>query len=272
MDRDPHAYADFHSHLVPGVDDGSRTVEETVDAVERMTQSGIRKIITTPHLDGSLTRDPERLEERLSSVSESFAEAADAVGREFPEVQFLRGHEVMLDTPDVDFSDPRVRLAGTQFVLLEWPRLQRPPGTTQVIRRIRAEGYLPIVAHPERYVGIDLALAHQWRAAGAFLQVNYGSLSGRHGSDARALALRFLRRGLADYLASDFHARADRKLYKDEAASIIHGLGGGEAWVHLCLTNPSRVFQEELPLPVPPLPVQRGLLARLRQILNPDDS
>lgn len=272
MDRDPTSFADFHSHLVPGVDDGSRTVEETLDAVERMTLSGIRKIITTPHLDGNLTRDPDALEERLSEVSESFAEAAEAVGRQFPEVEFLRGHEVMLDVPDVDFSDPRVRLAGTRFVLLEWPRLHLPPGTTQVIRRIRTEGYLPIVAHPERYIGIDLPLAHKWREAGAFLQINYGSLDGRHGSESRAFALRLLRRGMADYLASDFHARADRKLYKDEAASLLNSLGGGEALVHLCLTNPSRIFREELPLPVPPLPVQRGFLARVRQFLNPEDS
>ena len=58
MDRDPTSYADVHSHLVPGVDDGARTLEEAMDAVERMTRSGIRKIITTPHLDGSLTLDP----------------------------------------------------------------------------------------------------------------------------------------------------------------------------------------------------------------------
>lgn len=272
MDRDPTAFADFHSHLVPGVDDGARTVEETLDAVERMTLSGIRKIITTPHLDGSLTLDPEALEARLTEVSDAFDEAAEAVGRQFPEVEFRRGHEVMLDVPDVDFSDPRVRLAGTRFVLIEWPRLHLPPGTAQVLHRIRQEGYFPIVAHPERYIGIDLSLAARWREAGAFLQINYGSLDGRYGADARNFAIRLLRRGMADYLASDFHARADRKMYKDEALSFLNKLGGGEAVVHLCLTNPSRIFREELPLPVPVLPVERGFWARMRQILNPENS
>lgn len=272
MDRDPTSFADFHSHLVPGVDDGARTVEEAVESVERMVWSGIRKIITTPHLDGSLTLHSRTLEERLSEVSESFDEVAEIVGRQFPEIDFHRGHEIMLDVPDVSFEDPRLRLAGTRFVLLEWPRLHLPPGTTQVLHRIRTEGYVPIVAHPERYIGIDVALANRWRDVGAFLQINYGSLDGRYGAEARTFALRLLRRGMADYLASDFHGRSDRKLYKDEAASLLNNLGGGEALVHLCRTNPARIFREELPMPVPPLPIERGLLARVKQILNPESS
>jgi len=272
MERDPTSFADFHSHLVPGVDDGARTVAEVLDSVQRMTRSGIRKIITTPHLDGSLTQDPVALDARLSEVSEAFAEAAEAVDRQFPEIVFRRGHEVMLDVPDPSFADPRVRLAETRFVLLEWPRLHLPPGTAQVLHRIRSEGYLPIVAHPERYIGIDLSLAARWRDAGAFLQINYGSLDGRYGADARVFALRLLRRGMADYLASDFHGRSDRKLYKDEAAWLLDSLGGGEAFVHLSLTNPARIFREELPLPVPVLPTQRGFLARVKQMLNPENA
>jgi protein-tyrosine phosphatase len=178
----------------------------------------------------------------------------------------------MLDVPDVDFSDPRVRLAGTKFVLLEWPRLHLPPGTTQVLQRIRGQGYFPIIAHPERYIGIDLNLANRWREVGAYLQVTYGSLDGRFGADARVFALRLLRRGMADYLASDFHGRADRKLYKDEATALLNKLGGGEAVVHLCLTNPARIFREEPPLPVPLLPVDRGFWARVRETLNPERS
>ena len=73
MDQDPTSFVDVHSHLVPGVDDGARTIEDTLDAVRRMTKVGIRKILTTPHLNGSLTQDPESLENRLLTVSEAFA-------------------------------------------------------------------------------------------------------------------------------------------------------------------------------------------------------
>lgn len=270
MDRDPTSFADIHCHLVPDVDDGARTVEDTLDAVMRLTAEGVRKVITTPHLDGSLTLDPEMLEERLDEVTEAFDRVAVAVGERFPEVEFNRGHEVMLDVPDVDLSDPRLRLAGTRFVLLEWPRLHLPPGTGKVLRRLRNEGYVPVVAHPERYIGIDMELAAQWKDAGALLQVNYGSLDGRYGGDARGVAFRLLRRGWVDYLASDFHARPDRKIYMHEARERLDDLGAGEAFVTLSLTNPARILRDELPMPAPPLPVERGFWARVKEILSPE--
>mgnify|MGYP001029613504 CR=1 FL=1 len=116
-DTDSGAFADIHSYLVPGVDDGANDLEDMLTSVRRMTELGIRKILTTPHLDGSVTRNDEAIEARLSEVDEAFARAAAAVAGEFPEVDFRRGHEVMLDIPDVDFSDPRVRLTRTSFGL-----------------------------------------------------------------------------------------------------------------------------------------------------------
>lgn len=270
MDRDPTAFADVHNHLVPDVDDGARGLEDTVMAVERMTLLGIRKIITTPHIDGRLTLEPEALEERLQEVTDAFDLAAAAVADAFPEVDFRRGHEVMLDIPDVDFSDPRMRLAGTRFVLVEWPRLHLPPGTAKVLRRIRDEGHVPVVAHPERYVGIDVALAGNWREAGALLQVNYASLDGRYGADARKLALRLLRRGWVDYMASDFHARPERPIYRREAQVHLEEAGAGEAFVTMTLTNPARILRDEMPIPVPSLPMQRGVWAKLRGLLDPE--
>ena len=268
MDRDPTAFADVHNHLVPDVDDGARDVEDTLDAVERMTLLGIRKIIATPHLDGRLTLEPDALEERLEEVTEAFDVATAAVAEAFPEVDLRRGHEVMLDIPDVDFSDPRMRLAGTRFVLVEWPRLHLPPGTAKVLRRIRDGGHVPIVAHPERYVGIDLELAANWREAGALLQVNHGSLDGRYGGEARNMALRLLRRAWVDYMASDFHARPDRKIYMEEARDHLEDAGAGEAFVTMSLTNPARILRDEMPIPVPSLPFERGLWAKVRGLLG----
>lgn len=272
MDGDPTSLADIHNHLVPDVDDGARSIEDVLASVELMTREGIRRIITTPHLDGSLTLEPEQLSERLEEVDAAFDTAVRAVGQSFPEVEFRRGHEVMLDVPDVDFSDPRVRLGGTRFILMEWPRLHLPPGTDKVLRRIVEEGYKPIVAHPERYLGIDLNVAHSWREAGAYLQVNYGSLDGRYGGDARAFALRLLRRGWADYLSSDYHGRPDRKLYRTEVWNRIEALDGDEALVHLCITNPGRVFRDEEPLPVPMLPAERGFWAKVKGILKQEQA
>lgn len=270
MSAEHTALADVHNHLVPGVDDGARTVDDVLDSVDRLLELGVRRIITTPHIDGSLSHAPAALEERLGEVTAAFERAAEAVGQRFADVEFRRGHEVMLDVPDVVFDDPRLRMAGTSFVLVEWPRLHLPPGTFPVLERICGMGWKPIVAHPERYNGHDehLQLAESWRAAGAYLQVNYGSLVGRYGSDAQTLAFRLLRRGMVDYLASDFHGIPERKIYRKEAARRLEELGAEEALGLLTRTNPGRVFRDEAPLPVPPLPAERGFWAKLREILR----
>jgi len=186
--------ADLHNHLVPGVDDGARALKETFKAVERMVAAGIGQILTTPHVNASLTRDSRGLRTWLEEVDESWQELSEHVRRRFPGVEFLREHEAMLDVPDPDFSDARLRLAGTSFVLVEWQRLQIPPMTEPVIERRADEGYHPILAHPERYKGIkqNLDRAGAWRSAGAFLQVNHGSLAGRYGSDACEVASELL--------------------------------------------------------------------------------
>jgi len=268
--EDRSAVADFHSHLVPGVDDGARTLDESLEAVERMVQAGIRKIITTPHLDGSLTREPRAFAERMAHVDGAWDEVRTAVGRRFPEVDFRRGHELMLDIPDPDLSDPRIRLGGTSFVLIEWPRLQLPPGTVEVLARLRASGVRPIVAHPERYIGFDrgLELVAEWRRAGAFLQMNYGSLVGRYGPEARTLAHRLLKRGWADYLSSDFHGRAHLQIYREEAVAKLAERGAEEQLTLLGLTNPQRVFKDQEPLPVPPLLAEPTLWGRLREMIG----
>lgn len=261
---------DIHSHLVPGVDDGARSVEAVVESVERMTRGGIRRLITTPHIRGSLTLDPRRLEARLSEVSAAFDEAAAALENAHPEVEYRRGHEILLDVPEVDLSDPRIRMAGTTFVLVEWPRLQIPPGSARVLQRLRSQGYRPIVAHPERYMGQanPLDMAGRWRRAGAYLQVNYGSLSGRYGNQANDIALRLLEAGVVDYLASDFHGKSGLKLYKEEAWEALRERGADEALDLMCRVNPSRVFQDLEPLPVAPLPPSSRLFDRIRGIMR----
>jgi protein-tyrosine phosphatase len=268
--EDPLAIADLHSHLVPGVDDGSRSMEDSLEGIERMTRAGIRKIITTPHIDASLARDRRKYDQHMDAVDRAWDEVRHEAALRFPEVDFRRGHEVMLDVPDPDLSDPRMRLDGSSFVLLEWPRLQLPPGTPEVLSRLRMAGLRPIIAHPERYLGFDreLDLVSEWKRVGAHLQMNYGSLTGRYGGDARTLAIRLLRRGWVDYISTDFHSRPHLKLFRREAEAILNEMAGEEQLTLLSVTNPQRVFRDEEPLPVPPLLGERSVWSRLRGLLK----
>lgn len=268
--HDATSLVDIHNHLVPGVDDGARHVVGVLNSVERMSQVGIRRIVTTPHLQGSLTLTPDRLDERLSEVTEAWTEASRAIAGHFPEVEYLRGHEVLIDIPEPDLSDPRLRLAGTDFVLVEWPRLHIPPGTTRVLRWICDQGYRPIVAHPERYTNMvhrpDMPAA--WRDAGALLQVNYGSFVGRYGAEARSVAFQIVERGQADYLASDFHGQSALKIYKNEAWAELEARDAMDSLELLCRTNPSRLLQGLPPIPVPAVGTAPRLLTRLRGMIQ----
>lgn len=270
MDQESPSLVDLHSHLIPGVDDGAKTVEDVLESVERMVRVGIRKIVTTPHLDGSVTADPAAFKERMREIDAAWKTVSEAVGERFPEVSFQRGNEVMLDTPDPVLTDPRVRLAGTAYVLVEWPRLQVPPGSTRAVARARSSGVRPIVAHPERYSGMgrDMDLAGEWRLEGALLQVNYGSLVGRYGSEAQERALLLLQRGWVDILASDFHGRSHLKLHIREAREAMEEWGGAEQWRLLTSVNPERLLANEFPLQVPPLLPTGGIWTKVRSIFR----
>jgi protein-tyrosine phosphatase len=262
--------SDIHSHLVPGVDDGAGTPEDALEGIGRMVERGVTTIVTTPHLAGSLTRDPVALARRLGEVDEAFMGVSGAVRKHHPNLRFERGHEVLLDLPDPDLSDPRLRLAGTDFVLAEWPRLRIPPETVSALRGIRKQGVTIVIAHPERYVGYDpgSTLIEEWREEGAILQVNYGSLLGRYGDEARTRAFRMLESGWVDCLASDFHGRPGLRLFIEGSRRLFQELGAEETWGRLTHENPDRISRGERPLPVSPVMLERGFLARVRSYLR----
>jgi protein-tyrosine phosphatase len=260
---------DFHNHLVPGVDDGAGTLEHAMEGLERMTAAGFVRIVTTPHLDASLlVREPERAAEYLDRVGDGFEVVSEHARVRFPELDFRRGHEVRLDVPECDFSDERIRLGGTSFALVEWPRFQIPPETVAVLARLREQGVRPIVAHPERNSGAgrELTLMAEWKRAGAYLQVNYGSLVGRYGPDAKSVAFGLLKEGLVDYLCTDFHGRPELRLYTREAIEKLEAVGAHEQLHTLGVTNPQRLFRDEAPVPAPRLSEGRGFWGRVREI------
>ena len=261
---------DLHSHLVPGVDDGARSLDEALEAVGLMVEAGIGTIVTTPHVRASLLQDPDQAERRISEVETSFRALAVAVAERFPDVRLGRGFEVMLDVPDPDLRDPRVRLASTDYVLVEWPRLRIPRGTNAVLARIRADGFTPIVAHPERYHGLDpeLRIPLSWHQSGALLQVNHGSLVGRYGSEARLRAFRLLEAGAVQALSTDHHPRPNHGLDVQAVQALFREAGADESFEYLTRVNPGRLVRGEAPVPVPPLTPRKGLMGRLGDLLG----
>lgn len=241
---------DFHSHLIPAVDDGSRSVEQSLDSLAAMAAQGITTVVTTPHFDASLTRDAAALAQRLGEFDAGFARLSEAAVHRTGLPTLKRGTEVMLDEPDVDLADARIRLDGGRFVLCEFPGLRLPPNAEWGIKNLIARGWQPIVAHPERYRNLDdrFESLAKLREAGAFFQMNAGSLIGQHGETPQRAAKRLLRQGWVEYLSSDYHARGEPATQR--ALAYLHSIGAGEQALRISEENPQRMLAGEDPLPV----------------------
>src|SRR5262249_9613575 len=158
------------------------------------------------------------------------------------------GVEIMLDVPDPDLSDARIRLAGSPFALVEYPALRLPPVNAEfALVALRQRGWIPIVAHPERYRNLDASLGElaRFRAAGAYLQVSSGSIFGDYGRTAAAHARNILALGWADYVSSDYHARGDPGTARFVAS--LQQAGFGEQAELLTMTNPGRILTGHAP-------------------------
>lgn len=260
---------DIHNHLIPAVDDGARTAEESLAALQAMRDQGVRRAIATPHLSAEVTQREPFFTERMEAVDQGW-QVLQAVAEQVPEIELARGNEIMLDVPSAELGDPRIRLAGGRCVLVEFPRLQVPPGSAEALYRIKLQGLVPLVAHPERYANVDadrLELVEEWRHVGARMVVNAGSLLGGFGAGPRRAVMAMLARGWVDVVGSDYHARAGRRpLLLAEAHRRIVELGGETHAELLFSHNPGRIMDGIEPAEVPPLEVRAW--RRLRSLFQ----
>lgn len=151
---------------------------------------------------------------------------------------------------------------------MEFPFMVVPPRSVHAISELRMRGWKPVIAHPERYAGVDrrLEIVGEWRRCGGILQVNVGSLAGRYGEEARLRAEALLERGWVDLLASDYHTR--EKLTIRAAYSRLSEIGAEDQARLLLITNPQRLLEGEEPLPVRPVVSRRSFWERLRKVFR----
>ena len=245
---------DIHSHLLPGVDDGSADIETSVAVLQRFANHGIEVLVCTPHLAAS--------EVEFAPYERNRALLAELIAAAPPKPVLRLGWEIMLDRPGVDLRSPHLSLGGARAVLVEFPRAYLPVGTSDELDRIRRSGVVPVVAHPERYYGCTLDTVRSWRDAGAVIQTDATMLLAR--GPMTELAKSLLAAGLIDCLASDNHG--DRRSLA--AARVWLEEMGAEEHAHvLTHSNAARVLANEPPIPVPPLPLGRGVFHRLRELL-----
>src|SRR5262249_25369064 len=121
------AMIDFHNHLVPGVDDGAADLDASRAALQAYAAQGVTAGVTTPPARAAHTRPAARRDDVLAPIDAGWERLSALAREEFPQLRLERAAEVMLDVPAPDLGDPRVRLAGTRFALVEFPFMAVPP-------------------------------------------------------------------------------------------------------------------------------------------------
>lgn len=249
---------DIHSHLLPGVDDGSPSVAASLPVLASFVADGVTTLVCTPHLEAS--RAPHAPADEYRGILQTLRAAApDAIRLEL-------GWEIMLDMPGADLRRPELGLAGSSAVLVEFPRHGIPPNSAEELFRLRMSGIVPVVAHPERYFGATPEQVAAWRRAGAVMQLDVQALKGSGRTHLAAMAL--LQEGLIDVFSSDNHGDT-RSLAMGRAWLDAHA--SDEHVELLTRANAGRLLAGEPPFPVPPLPRRRrsgGVLGRLRKLMR----
>ncbi|HVX40148.1 MAG TPA: CpsB/CapC family capsule biosynthesis tyrosine phosphatase [Gemmatimonadaceae bacterium] len=244
---------DLHTHLLPGVDDGSRSIGDSVAVLARFAEAGVRTVACTPHLDAS--RAARAPFDRHAALLAELRAAAPA------EIELLSGWEIKLDAPGTDLSDPRLRIGDSNAILVEFHRTI-PPNAGTELARLRGLGLVPVVAHPERYLGGTVRDVAALRDAGGVMQLSTNALTRAFRMAEHVNAL--LGRGLIDLVASDTHVD-ERSLMS--ARAWLAGSAPESTLDLLTRENPRRLLAGEPLAPVPPIRLHAHAWNRLRQLV-----
>ena len=249
---------DLHCHLLPGVDDGSKTIEQSVGVLLAMKEAGVTVVCLTPH--HTVARIPRGLP---ASHDQAFA-ALSAVSPEG--IVLYRGVELMLDRPiPPDIREHRgLTLGGTRYILVEFSTGAAIPAVANALYQIVQTGLVPVLAHPERYRACTPQAVSHWKSIGALMQVDATTLLSGRGRGQRAREI--LSHGLADIIAADNHGD-DRTI--GAGYRFLCEAGGAFQADLLAVKNPGAILADGTVDPVPPLPIRTGIMDKLKQLLGP---
>ncbi|MFL6247195.1 MAG: tyrosine-protein phosphatase [Thermoanaerobaculia bacterium] len=258
---------DIHHHCLPGVDDGPRELSEAVEMCAAAAEEGIEAIVATPHVLRG--RWPSFSRRELESRLVELRTRVGAAPRLYLGSEYFFSHDMTELLRDSVAVHP---LAAGRYVLLELPANSVPPMFHQPLYRAQLEGWLPVIAHPERnsvfQANPDLLAA--LIGHGLRVQVTAGSLTGAFGSQARAAAETFLRRKLVHFVATDAHNMEKRPPRVREAMEALKAIAGEAVATALTDENPRAVIENRA-LPYEPEPEEvasPGLFTRLRSFFG----
>jgi protein-tyrosine phosphatase len=194
---------DIHSHLIPGIDDGAKTTDDSIFLLKQLKDLGFKKIITSPHVmaDGYINSTETILKGR--------DDVRAAIKEQEIDIEFDSMAEYNIDEglyPRIEQRD--LLFVGKNFVLVEMPFLAKPSIMGDIVYKLQTAGYNVILAHPERYgyyYDTDFKTYYNLKDRNIFLQINLGSLAGVYGKGPKFTAERLIREKMVDFTGTDLH-------------------------------------------------------------------
>ena len=231
-------FTDIHSHILHGVDDGAKTLEESLGMLQLAAASGTTDIVATPHVNGQFEYDPELIDERIAELSARSA------------VRIHRGCDFHLEAENIEdaIANPdKYTINNRGYLLVEFPDLSIFTSTDEILSDLVGAGMMPIITHPERNGRLQQRLDDiaRWVELGCLVQVTAGSVTGRFGKRARTCVDQLMERGLVHFVASDAHDLQHRPPSLREAHVAMTRKWGAERVEPLFVDNPRAVLTGE---------------------------
>lgn len=195
---------DVHSHILFGIDDGSRTISESVELLKKLKSVGFNNVILTPHfiLDSTYNSNYE-------ANIKIYNELKERLLNENIDINIYLGNEIFIDknVPTLLEKNIITSLNRTKYVLVEFPMHNKLLNIEDILYEIRSKGYEVVIAHPERYDAFkeDYSIVDTLREDGFLFQSNYSSILGYYGKDSIKLLKYMLKRHYIDFLGTDIH-------------------------------------------------------------------
>jgi len=193
---------DLHSHLIPGIDDGAESFEDSLQLLKAFVALGYKKVITTPHIHPNYQNTEEKVLERSEQLQNLIAENKI-------EIDLNVAAEYFVDEDLIDRVKGGDKLLsfGDNYLLIECSFINKPLSFSSDLFTLKSLGYRPLLAHPERYRFLEGSISwlEELKESDILFQVTLGSLVGYYGEEARKVALVLMKKGMVDFLASDLH-------------------------------------------------------------------
>lgn len=227
---------DFHTHIIPNIDDGSRSIEETINLIKEAKEAGFEGIVLTSHyIENYYETDVPERDVWVKAISENLRSKGI-------EANLYLANEIYMSDNMMNLliEGKASTINNSSYVLFEMPLDAEPANLYDVIYTLQENKLIPVLAHPERYSFIqkEPELAYDLIEKGVLMQANYGSIIGQYGQKAEMIVRKFFESNMIHFLGTDVHRQ--NTIYKNipEAINQIRAIIGDEKLEELTTENP----------------------------------